>query len=185
MVDTPRPASVYSVAMDERMAVGARTSLPEWPDSVAVDPSGARFAIIGVGDAAAEIARGWASSLDRPVWTFHADRAADAFDALDAQVRQARVGWRLMLAGPEADVLALRSRAISGGAVDEEIRCQVTSRERVVVHCAHCAAETAVTASAGERATCSGCGQPLHIYSHVSRYRGAYLGFRADVEAFR
>lgn len=167
------------------MAVGARTSLPEWPAAADVDPSGARFAIIGVGEAGAEIARGWANSLDRPVRTFHADRAPAAFDALDAQLREARVGWRLMLVGPEADVLALRSRAISGGAVDEEIRCQVTSRERVVVHCAHCAAETGVTAAAGERATCSGCGQPLHIYSHLSRHRGAYLGFRADVEAFR
>lgn len=171
--------------MDERLAVGARTSLPEWSEPVVADQSGLRFAIIGIGEAAPAITRGWVRSLDRPVWSFQADRAASAFDALDEQLRSARVGWRLMLAGPEADVLSLRSRAISAGAVDEEIRCHVTSRERVVVHCAHCGVETAVTASPGDRTTCAGCGQPLHIYSHVSRLRSSYLGFRADVEAFR
>lgn len=171
--------------MDERMAVGARTSLPEWPEPVVVDPSGARFAIIGIGEVAAAITRDWVEALDRPARTFHADRAEAAFQGLDAELREARIGWRLMLAGPEADVLALRSRAISAGAVDEEIRCRVTSRDRLVVHCAHCATDTEVTAAPGGRAICSGCGQPLHIYSHVSRYRGSYLGFRADVEEFR
>ncbi|RRO18021.1 hypothetical protein EIL87_07065 [Saccharopolyspora rhizosphaerae] len=171
--------------MDERMAVGARTSLPEWPESVVVDPCGTRFAIIGIGEAAAVITRGWAEALERPARLVHAARAEEAFDALDAELRDARVGWRLMLAGPEADVLALRARAISAGAVDEEVRCQVTSRDRLVVHCAHCAAHTAAAVSPGERTTCSGCGQTLHVCSHVSRHRGAYLGFRADAEAVR
>lgn len=170
---------------DERMAAGARTSLPAWPERVEVDPSGRCFAVLGIGDEAREITRGWVRSIDRPVWTSRADDVATAAEALAAQLREARVGWRLMLAGPEADVLALRSQALSAGAVDEEIRCQVTSRERVVVHCAHCAADTEVTASAGERTACGGCGQLLHIYSHVSQFRGSYLGFRADVEAFR
>lgn len=167
------------------MAAGARTSLPEWPESVEVDPTGRRFAIIGIGPDAREITRRWVRSASGASWTVQGDRAEEVAEALDAQLRAARVGWRLMLAGPEADVLALRSRAITAGAVDEEIRCQVTSRERLVVHCAHCAADTETTASPGAEVRCGGCRQPLHIYSHVSRFRGSYLGFRADVEAFR
>lgn len=167
------------------MAAGARTSLPEWPEPVEVDPTGLRFAIIGIGPDARQITRRWARSVPGAAWAVRAERAAEVTGALDAQLRAARVGWRLMLAGPEADVLALRSRAIAAGAVDEEIRCQVTSRERLVVHCAHCAAETEVTASPGAQVRCGGCRQPLHVYSHVSRLRGSYLGFRADVEAFR
>ncbi|TWG08156.1 dimethylamine monooxygenase subunit DmmA family protein [Saccharopolyspora dendranthemae] len=162
-----------------------RTSLPEWHEPVGVDPTGRRFAIIGIGPGAREITRRWARSAPGASRAVHGDRAEEVTGALDAQLRAARVGWRLMLAGPEADVLALRSRAITAGAVDEEIRCQVTSRERLVVHCAHCAADTETTASPGAEARCGGCGQPLHIYSHVSRFRGSYLGFRADVEAFR
>ena len=89
---------------DERMAAGARTSLPAWPERVEADPSGRWFAILGIGDEALEITRGWARSIDHPVWTFQASDVATAADSLAAQLRQARVGWRLMLAGPEADV---------------------------------------------------------------------------------
>ncbi|WP_235874942.1 dimethylamine monooxygenase subunit DmmA family protein [Saccharopolyspora aridisoli] len=170
---------------DERMAAGARTSLPAWPERVEVDPSGRCFALLGVGDEASEIIRGWLRSVDRPVWTLQADDAASASESLAAQLREARVGWRLMLAGHEVDVLALRSQALSAGALEEEVRCQVTARERVVVHCAHCATDTEVMAVAGDRTVCGGCGQLLHIYSHVSWLRGSHLGFRADVEAFR
>ncbi|WP_406689742.1 dimethylamine monooxygenase subunit DmmA family protein [Saccharopolyspora sp. ID03-671] len=176
--------------MDERMAAGARTSLPEWPARVAVDPEGTSYALVGIGDPAEGIVRGWVGEVlmrtaPSPVWTAQADRADEVVDALDEQLGRARVGWRLMLAGPEADVLALRARALAAGAVDEEVRCHVTSRERLRVHCAHCTAETPVTAPPGSRTTCSGCGHPLHIYSHLSRHRGSYLGFHADVEAFR
>ena len=55
---------------DERMAAGARTSLPAWPERVEVDPSGRWFAVLGIGDEAREITRGWVRSIDRGIaWT--------------------------------------------------------------------------------------------------------------------
>ncbi|SFS70894.1 hypothetical protein SAMN05660874_02813 [Saccharopolyspora flava] len=175
------------------MAAGARTSVPDWPAQVAVDPDGTSYTLVGIGDPAEAIVDSWVGEVfmktspthNSPVWTIQVDSAEEAFEALDEQLARARVGWRLMLAGPEADVLSLRARAIAAGAVDEEIRCRVTSRDRLLVHCAHCTAQTPATTSPGSRLTCSGCGQPLHVYAHVSRHRGSYLGFHADVEAFR
>jgi hypothetical protein len=62
-----------------------------------------------------------------PVDVQLADRADDrTLTALADRVAGAVVGWRLMLAGPEVDVLAARAVAVAGGALDAELRIAVT-----------------------------------------------------------
>jgi hypothetical protein len=62
-----------------------------------------------------------------PVDVQLADRADDrTLTALADRVAGAVVGCRLMLAGPEVDVLAARAVAVAGGALDAELRIAVT-----------------------------------------------------------
>nr|WP_275585788.1 dimethylamine monooxygenase subunit DmmA family protein [Geodermatophilus sabuli] len=99
-----------------------------------------------------------------------------------AQVRTARVGWRLMLAGPEVDVLAARAVATGLGLLDAEIRTAVTGADHKRVSCPHCRVITEAEVPVGAEVPCRGCARRLHVYAHVSRRTGAYLGFMADAE---
>lgn len=94
----------------------------------------------------------------------------------------AKIGWRLMIAGPLADVLRARSRALEAGLLDEEILVATTRTDRLPVFCAHCEETTLAAAAIDDVVDCSACGEPLLIYYHVSRRRGAFLGFKVDAE---
>jgi hypothetical protein len=51
------------------------------------------------------------------------------------------------------------------------------------VLCAHCQTRTRAEVGIEEVLPCAGCGRNLLVYYHVSRLKGAYLGFMVDAEA--
>ena len=69
-----------------------------------------------------------------------------ALEALAGQVETAKVGWRLMLAGPEIDVLRACAVAHDGGALASEIGVAVVESPRRRVWCVHCGTTTEATA---------------------------------------
>ncbi|SEP20526.1 dimethylamine monooxygenase subunit DmmA family protein [Trujillonella endophytica] len=164
----------------------AHTSVPRWPAAVpAVDPVARRLALLGLGARGAAHVQRWRAAVRPgvPVWAHTAARADDAtLQLLAAEVGGARVGWRLLLAGPEVDVLAARAVATGLGALDSEIGVAVTSTRRRRVWCAHCRDTTETTQPVSGEVRCRGCGRRLHVYAHVSRRRGAHLGFQVDAE---
>ncbi|NEK57890.1 hypothetical protein GCU56_08405 [Geodermatophilus sabuli] len=162
------------------------TSVPRWPAAApGVDPVGRTVSVLGFGDPGRAIVHDWAAATPagRLTWCVVAERADDAtLTALAAQVRTARVGWRLMLAGPEVDVLAARAVATGLGLLDAEIRTAVTGADHKRVSCPHCRVITEAEVPVGAEVPCRGCARRLHVYAHVSRRTGAYLGFMADAE---
>ena len=162
------------------------TSVPRWGSEwPAPDPSARTVLLVGFGARGCAISTAWAADVPagRPVEVLAADDADESVLAvLTARIAGARVGWRLMLAGPEDDVLAARAVALRAGVLDAEIRCAVTGTERKRVYCPHCRATTTTTAPVAGETPCDGCGRRLHVYAHVSRRAGAYLGFMADAE---
>jgi hypothetical protein len=167
--------------------VGAEhTSVPRWGTETPVpDPAARALLLLGFGSRGCAITTAWAADVPagRPVEVLAADVAdAAVLEVLAARISAARIGWRLMLAGPEVDVLAARAVAVRAGVLDAEIRAAVTSTERKQVFCPHCRTTTSTTAPVAGETRCDGCGRRLHVYGHVSRRTGAYLGFMADAE---
>jgi dimethylamine monooxygenase subunit C len=163
------------------------TSVPRWPRSdPGVDRSGVSYAVMSFSDVGATVARRWEAELvdaGAQVWSWHgAAVAEEALTELGTQVHAATVGWRLMLAGPETDVLRARAVAVAGGALDAEITILVSADERRRVWCAHCGQTTDAAVAVGEVVDCAGCGRSLLVYHHVSRRHAAYLGFLNDAE---
>ena len=162
------------------------TSVPRWPAEVpAPDPAGRAVTLVGLGAAGRELTGRWAAEVHpgTPVDELLADRAdGDLLARLAARLGDAVVGWRLMLAGPEVDVLAARALVTSLGLLDDEIRVAVTCTAGRRVYCPHCRTTTSTTAPVSGETPCDGCGRRLHVYAHVSRRAGAYLGFMADAE---
>lgn len=161
------------------------TSVPRWPVPVpGADPRGRSFAIMSFSDAARPDAERWQAELaGRPVWTWHGDGADEAaLAALREQLAGATVGWRLLLAGPEHDVLRARAEAVRAGVVDVEITVAVSAATVRLVSCALCGTETTAAVATGEETPCAGCRRSLLVYHHVSRRHTAYLGFQADAE---
>ena len=154
------------------------SSVPAWPVAdPGVDGTGRTFAVMSFGPAAAPIAAGWKARITAPVWYWQGEAATGEVLALLAtEIQNAKVGWRLMLAGPEVDVLRACAVAEKGGAVASEIVAFVVEGPRRRVWCAHCG-----TTTDGEAATieCGGCARRLKIEPHVSRRHAAYLGVEA------
>ncbi|MDW5594075.1 dimethylamine monooxygenase subunit DmmA family protein [Conexibacter stalactiti] len=162
------------------------TSVPRWAELPRVDPGARRIAIVSIGDTGRDVARGWADATRQartPLWSAHGETAdARVVEALREQLRHATVGWRLMLAGPELDLLRLRAEAVAAGALGEEVRQHVTSATRRRVWCTHCRTIAEHATAVGDEVGCTGCGRTLLVYHHVSRRLGAYMGFMADAE---
>ncbi len=150
-----------------------------------MDSSVRAVALMGFGSSGAAALRGWAAAVPDgvPAWTHLATGADDGTLALLAEhIAAARVGWRLVLAGPEIDVLAARSVATGLGVLEAEISVAVTDTQRRRVFCPHCRTTTVTSEPVGGSVPCDGCGRRLFVYAHVSRRAGAYLGFMADAE---
>lgn len=164
----------------------AHTSVPRWPTSdPGLDRTGRSYAILSFGPDARPTAEEWhrqVADLDRPVWAWHGDSADEVLAELAQRVEAAWVGWRLMLAGPQADVLAARAVATRGGLLDAEITLVVTDDRHRRVWCSHCDTTTLAEVATGDVTGCSGCGRSLLVYHHVSRRNAAYLGFMVDAE---
>ncbi|MQA97346.1 MAG: hypothetical protein GEV11_22910, partial [Streptosporangiales bacterium] len=116
-----------------------------------VDGSGRSFAVMAFGAVAHTVAECWARRIemaDARLWAWHGERAdGEALRALRAELGRARVGWRLMLAGPEADVRPARAEAVTHGAVPAEIRAHITPGAHRV-YCPACATVTLITQGA-------------------------------------
>jgi hypothetical protein len=161
------------------------TSVPRWPAAVpGVDPAGRALMLLGFGaDGWCLVHRWSAEAVGTPVDVQLAERADDGtLAALADRVAGAVVGWRLMLAGPEVDVLAARAVAVAGGALDAELRIAVTGSQEKRVYCPHCRTTTTTSAPVAGETDCAGCGRRLHVYAHVSRRTGSYLGFLVHAE---
>jgi hypothetical protein len=147
--------------------------------SAPVDPAARGVGLVGFGP-------GGAAVVDRerarvptgvPVAVTVVPAADDAFlAALEARVADQTVGWRLVLAGPEDDVLAARAAAVRGGLVDAELRVHVTGAARRRVHCAHCRSVTSAEVPVGGTLRCGGCGRLLEVHRQVSPRLAAALG---------
>ncbi|MGY1636144.1 dimethylamine monooxygenase subunit DmmA family protein [Geodermatophilus sp. SYSU D00742] len=157
-----------------------QTSVPTWPDAPPpLDLTGRSFLVVQLGPGSADVADGWlrqAGDAGRPAQLWLLDGwAAGRADDLEQRLGTLRVGSRLAVAGPEADVLLLTAQARSLGLVPEEITAFAVGRDRISVFCVHCEATSRLAAAAGDEVTCPGCRRRLEVHEHVSGHRGSYL----------
>lgn len=169
------------------------TSVPGWaltPAEPDADLSGRSWTVVAFGSRGAAIAADWldqissaeggsAVRLHRFAEWEPADRAAAA---LRADLGSARVGWRLMMAGPADACLKLRGAAVDLGVADDEMTVASTDVDSRSVHCVHCGAVTRARVNIEDTLPCRSCGRNLFVHYHVSRRSGAHLGYMADAE---
>ena len=166
------------------------TSVPAWavePTCPPADLTGRYWTVLAVGSDAAPIAARWIDEIRaahpnaRPRLHQVADADA-ACAALDADLADAKVGWRLLLAGPAHACLRVRARALELGATDDETTIASTEVATREIYCAHCRSTTTAATGMSEEITCSGCARRLFVYYHVSRRIGAHLGFATTAD---
>ena len=165
------------------------TSVPGWaltPTHPDADLSGRAWTIMAFGAHGIAIARDWAAQIaaaggDPAVRLHHID-SGDGVEALTSDLADARVGWRLMMAGPADACLRLRGAATVMGVADDEITVATTDVESRAVHCVHCGSVTRARVQLDEVLPCGECQRKLLVYHHVSRRTGSYLGFMVDAE---
>ncbi|AQA04469.1 hypothetical protein BVC93_20870 [Mycobacterium sp. MS1601] len=168
------------------------TSVPAWAAAARepeADLTGRFWTIVGFGADARSIVERWTSQIDgrRPgahvsVHLFEPDADVLAAESVSAALADALVGWRLMIAGPAAVCLRLRAHALRCGVADDEILVASTTVAVRDVACVHCGARTSTEVGIEGVVPCIGCGRNLLVYYHVSRLKGAHLGFMVDAE---
>ncbi|WP_179468801.1 dimethylamine monooxygenase subunit DmmA family protein [Mycolicibacterium vinylchloridicum] len=161
------------------------TSVPAWavePSCPAADLTGRQYTVLAIGAEAAEIAARWTAQISAEHRVHRVADAAEACRALDADLADARVGWRLLLAGPAHVCLRVRARALELGATDDEITVASTEVDTREVYCAHCRSTTTAATGLSQEITCPDCGRRLFVYYHVSRRLGAHLGFATHAD---
>lgn len=159
------------------------TSVPPWavaPRRAPADVTGRYWTVVAFAGGES-IAAEWVAQLEshRPGALPRVHLVGDdlaATSAVDADVSTARVGWRLMMAGPADACLRLRAHAIGIGLGDDEITVASTDVAHRDVHCAHCRTVTRGEVPLGGVVVCDGCGRRLAVQAHVSRRIGAHLG---------
>ncbi|MBO3748383.1 hypothetical protein J5X84_20095 [Streptosporangiaceae bacterium NEAU-GS5] len=164
---------------------GASTNLPRWPaDPPPIDERGASFLVITVGTdtQAAETAERWLAriaELRRPCERLSAARAEDIVPAVAHAIDTAFVGLRVLVTGPERDVLMIRSAVLAAGAVSAEVCCHAAppgghEPRAMNIWCVACRRQNAgVTA---HLTTCRHCGAALAVHAHFSPRYAARLG---------
>ena len=169
------------------------TSVPTWAAATSrpdADLTGRAWTIVGFGDGAQPVVAAWQAQISdhRPEAsvTVHVvdgvDADRDAAQAVDADLAGALVGWRLMIVGPADACLRLRAHALRCGVGDDEIVVGSTEVATRDVLCVHCQTRTNAEVAIEDVLPCAGCGRNLLVYYHVSRLKGAYLGFMVDAE---
>jgi dimethylamine monooxygenase subunit C len=166
------------------------TSVPHWAVTVTnpdADLSGRHWTVVAFGPGTADIVARWSDQIA----SHHGSAAARvhrviddeaARTAVDKDLADAVVGWRLMMVGPADACLRLRAHALAAGVGDDEITVASTDVATRDVRCAHCDAVTTTSAALEDVVGCTGCGRNLLVYYHVSRRLGAHLGFMIDAE---
>ena len=161
------------------------TSVPPWavePTCPPADLSGRHATVLAIGADAAAIAASWADQISAHRPGTHprihlVPDAAQACAVLEAELADAVVGWRLLLAGPAHECLRVRAHALANGVADDEITVASTEVSTREVYCAHCRCVTTAGVELSETVPCTGCGRELFVYYHVSRRLGTHLGF--------
>lgn len=106
----------------------------------------------------------------------------EALAELRFALGQSRVGVRLVLSGPPADIHAAAADAARCGLLDEEMTLLCDEDGPRVVFCGHCHDTTTTLLPPGAEVECRGCATVLATTDHFSRRRGAYLGYSAHAE---
>ncbi len=161
------------------------TSIPAWavePRCPAADLTGRQWTVLAIGADATGIVEQWRAQInaehpDAEPRVHHVADATAACAALDADLTDAKVGWRLLVAGPAHVCLRVRAHAMELGANDDEIVVASTEVDTREIYCAHCRTTMTATVGLTDEISCSGCRRQLHVYYHVSRRLGAHLGF--------
>ncbi|MGY1631706.1 dimethylamine monooxygenase subunit DmmA family protein [Geodermatophilus sp. SYSU D01186] len=156
------------------------TSVPVWPpEPPPLDLTGRSFLVVHIGPAAHGVVEQWlaqARERGRPVRLWGLPRTDEGSGAeLARRLGALCVGARLVIAGPEADVLAMAAHARRAGLVPEEITTFAVGRESLRVFCVHCEVTSRLAADPGAEVDCPGCGTRLEVHEHVSGHRGSYL----------
>lgn len=167
--------------------IAAHSTVPRWQaEPPGVDPGGRSYGVLWFGSVAAQVAYRWVraiAEMSAPVWAFDGgDGGAETFAELAMRLAACHTGLRLMVAGPEQEVLTAQVAAREAGMIDAELALHVTSQPSRLVYCVHCKTTGSYQAAVGEIAPCAGCDRPLLIFAHFSRRSGSYLGFLADAE---
>ncbi|EHB45693.1 hypothetical protein MycrhDRAFT_6441 [Mycolicibacterium rhodesiae JS60] len=166
------------------------TSVPAWavePACPTADLTGRQWTVLAVGADAAVIAAQWVDEIRAAhpgagPWVHLVADTAAACIALDTDLADAVVGWRLLLAGPAHACLRVRARALALGAADDEITVASTEVDTREVYCAHCRSTTTAATGLSQEISCPNCGRRLFVYYHVSRRLGAHLGFATHAD---
>jgi dimethylamine monooxygenase subunit C len=118
----------------------------------------------------------------QPRYDLHFQAAtADTLSELKSVFSSSRVGVRLILAGPPADIRAAAAVAADCGLLGEEVTLLTQETGPRFVYCPHCLSTT-IDEAAGPEVQCQGCATTLAVTDHFSRRRGAYLGYSAHAE---
>ncbi len=166
------------------------TSVPPWavaPSKPDADLSGTSWTVVAVGADADEIAETWCAQItsvrpDADLRIHRVDDAEAGAGAVSADLADARVGWRVMIAGPAVECLRVRAHAVRLDVADDEMTVASTGVAMRRVQCVHCGVHTCAPAALEDTVGCGGCGRNLYVHYHVSRREGAHLGFMVDAE---
>jgi hypothetical protein len=167
--------------------IPAHSTVPRWPaEPASVDPTGRSYLVVAFGPEAEQVAAAWRRDIAQLAMPLvSVDGGSDTSQTirrLTGVLASSTTGLRLMVAGPEQEVLAAQSAARGAGMIDDELVLHVTSAELRRVYCVHCKTTSSARAAVDEVTSCAGCGLQLLIFSHLSRRSGSYLGFLADAE---
>lgn len=173
---TNGPSTTFGQALTApEKVLNARPDRP----GIAVDPSGKSFLIISFGSGEnAALARAWlteAAELGPVQWLTFADFNPETKRQLSRGLASSFNGVRIMVVGPQFDVLQTIALARTTGALENEVRSLVTNTADLPVYCAHCRATNRVVGGVGDVVTCPACARTLEIHAHLSSVRGSYL----------
>jgi hypothetical protein len=166
--------------------ITAHSTVPRWPaEPPSVDPSGRSYVVLAFGSEASQVASAWCREIAgraAPLVSLDSGTEPSIMDRLTDVLAASVTGLRVMITGPEQEVLAAQSTARTAGLIDAELALHVTSAASRRVYCVHCKTTSSVEAAVDEVAACHGCGRELLVFAHFSRRSGSFLGFLADAE---
>lgn len=150
-----------------------------WANTVSVDTTGTSFLVISFGRGEnAAAAREWlteAAATGPVQWLTFEEFDDDTGRRLGWVFNSSLNGLRIMILGPQFDVLQSVAVARRSGALETEIQALITDTAELPIYCAHCRATGRVRGGAGDTVTCPGCARSLEVHPHLSGTRGSYL----------